>query len=215
MINVIYEDNHLLVVEKPINVPVQLDSSNDLDLLTILKKYLKEKYNKPGNVYLGLVHRLDRPVGGIMVFAKTSKCASRLSKQIKEQTFKKIYSAVVVGSIPEKGVYKDYLLKDSDKNIVTVDPKGKEAILSYKKIKTVDNLSLVEINLKTGRSHQIRVQFSHHGNPLYGDQKYNLKAISNTQIALFAKKITFNHPITKEIVSFELPLPNVAPWDKF
>ena len=215
MINVIYEDNHLLVVEKPINVPVQLDSSNDLDLLTILKKYLKEKYNKPGNVYLGLVHRLDRPVGGIMVFAKTSKCASRLSKQIKEQTFKKIYSAVVVGSIPEIGVYKDYLLKDSDKNIVTVDPKGKEAILSYKKIKTVDNLSLVEINLKTGRSHQIRVQFSHHGNPLYGDQKYNLKAISNTQIALFAKKITFNHPITKEIISFELPLPNVDPWDKF
>ena len=94
MINVIYEDNHLLVVEKPINVPVQLDSSNDLDLLTILKKYLKEKYNKPGNVYLGLVHRLDRPVGGIMVFAKTSKCASRLSKQIKEQTFKKIYNIV-------------------------------------------------------------------------------------------------------------------------
>ena len=99
MINIIYEDNHLLVVEKPINVPVQLDSSNDLDLLTILKKYLKEKYNKPGNVYLGLVHRLDRPVGGIMVFAKTSKCANRLSKQIKEHSFKKVYNAVVVGNI--------------------------------------------------------------------------------------------------------------------
>lgn len=215
MINIVYEDNHLLVVEKPINMPVQLDSSKDADLLTILKKYLKEKYNKPGNVYLGLVHRLDRPVGGIMVFAKTSKCANRLSKQIKEHSFKKVYNAVVVGNISKEGIYKDYLLKDHKKNLVTVDPKGKEAILSYKKIKTLDNLSLVEINLKTGRAHQIRVQFSHHGNPLYGDQKYNASAQAHTQIALFAKKITFEHPITNKTVSFELPLPNVKPWNKF
>lgn len=215
MINIVYEDNHLLVVEKPVNIPVQLDSSNDLDLLTILKNYLKEKYNKKGNVYLGLVHRLDRPVGGIMVFAKTSKCASRLSKQIQNHTFKKVYNAIVVGNINKEGIYKDHLFKNSKNNIVTVDSKGKEAILSYKKIKTIDNLSLVEVYLKTGRSHQIRVQFSHHGNPLYGDQKYNSLAIPHTQIALFAKKITFNHPITNESVSFELPLPKIDPWNKF
>lgn len=215
MINIVYEDNHLLIVEKPVNIPVQLDSSNDLDLLTILKKYLKEKYKKSGNVYLGLVHRLDRPVGGIMVFAKTSKCASRLSSQIKNHTFKKVYNAIVDGNIKDEGIYKDYLLKDKKNNMVMVDPTGKEAILSYKKIKTIDNLSLVEIHLKTGRSHQIRVQFSHHGYPLYGDQKYNNNAVSHTQIALFAKKITFEHPITKEIVSFELPMPKTYPWNKF
>lgn len=215
MINIIYEDNHLLVVEKKANIPVQKDHSNDIDLLNILKEYIKEKYNKPGNVYLGLVHRLDRPVGGVMVFAKTSKAASRLFDQIKNHEIKKIYNAVVIGIPPKNGSFKDKLLKNTNTNIVKVDENGKEAYLDYNVIKSKDNLSLVEINLKTGRSHQIRVQFSYHGYPLYGDQKYNKNVIKNTQIALFAKKLEFIHPITKETMAFELPLPKGNPWNIF
>lgn len=215
MINVIYEDNHLLVVEKPINIPVQEDSSKDKDLLTILKEYLKNKYNKPGNVYLGLVHRLDRPVGGIMVFAKTSKAASRLSEQIRKNEFNKVYNAVVIGNIDKEKKLVDKLLKDEKRNIVTVNPKGKESILNFKKIYNKDNLSLVEINLETGRSHQIRVQMSHYGYPLYGDQKYNKNAKVGEQVALFAKKISFVHPTTKEKLVFELDLPRRYPFNIF
>lgn len=212
MINVIYEDNHLLVVEKPINIPTQEDNTKDKDLLTILKKYIKEKYNKPGNVYLGLVHRLDRPVGGIMVFARTSKAASRLSEQVRNKTFKKTYNAVVIGDIENTGKLKDNLLKDEKRNIVKVDKNGKEAILNFKKLNYKNNMSLVEINLKTGRSHQIRVQMAHHGYPLFGDQKYNKTAKVGEQIALFAKKIEFIHPTTNELLTFELDLPNRYPF---
>ena len=215
LINILYEDNHLLVVEKPINVPVQADSSNDLDLLTILKEYIKEKYNKPGNVYLGLVHRLDRPVGGIMVFAKTSKAASRLSEQIRVKSFKKIYNAVVIGKINESGTLIDKLLKDTKRNIVKVDDNGKESILKYKLLDYKDNLSLVEIELLTGRSHQIRVQMSHFGYPLYGDQKYNKNAVVGNQIALFACKIEFEHPTTHKLLTFSLPLPDRYPFNIF
>lgn len=215
MINIIYEDNHLLVVEKPINVIVQEDNTKDKDLLTMLKEYLKEKYNKPGNVYLGLVHRLDRPVGGIMVFAKTSKAAGRLSEQVRNKTFKKTYNAVVVGNINDNGKLHDYLLKDEKRNIVKVDKRGKEAILYYKKLNYKNNMSLVEINLETGRSHQIRVQMSNYGYPLFGDQKYNKNAKVGEQIALFAKKIEFIHPVTKENMSFELELPNRYPFNIF
>ena len=214
MINIIYEDNHLLVVEKPINVPVQADKSGDEDLLTMLKKYLKEKYNKPGDVYLGLVHRLDRPVGGVMVFAKTSKAASRLSKQVQKHEFKKIYMAVIEGKVSDSGTFKDKLKKDEKTNITRVSGDGKEAELSYNLIGFVNNLSLVRISLKTGRSHQIRVQFSSRKIPLYGDQKYNPKAVKD-QIALFASKLEFKHPITKEIMSFELPLPERYPFTLF
>ena len=212
MINVIYEDNHLLVVEKPINIPTQEDNTKDKDLLTILKKYIKEKYNKPGNVYLGLVHRLDRPVGGIMVFARTSKAASRLSEQVRNKTFKKTYNAVVIGDIENTGKLKDNLLKDEKRNIVKVDEKGKEAILNFKKLNYKNNMSLVEINLQTGRSHQIRVQMANHGYPLFGDQKYNKTAKVGEQIALFAKKIEFIHPTTNELLTFELDLPNRYPF---
>lgn len=215
MINVIYEDNHILVVEKPINIPTQEDNTKDKDLLTLLKEYIKEKYNKPGNVYLGLVHRLDRPVGGIMVFAKTSKAASRLSEQVRNKTFKKIYNAVVIGNISEKGHLEDYLLKDTKRNIVKVDKNGKLAILNYRKLKNKDNYSLVEIDLETGRSHQIRVQMSNHGYPLYGDQKYNKTAKVGEQIALFAKKIEFVHPTTKEELTFEIDLPDRKPFNLF
>ncbi len=214
-INVIYEDNHLLVVEKPINIPTQEDSSKDKDMLTILKEYLKEKYNKPGNVYLGLVHRLDRPVGGIMVFAKTSKCASRLSEQIRLNKFNKIYNAVVMNKINDHGSLTDYLLKDTKNNIVKVDKNGKESKLNYKRIKTIDNMNLVEIKLETGRSHQIRVQMSHNGNPLYGDQKYNKNAKNGEQLALFSKKLEFFHPITNELLTFEIDLPDRFPFNIF
>ncbi len=214
-INVIYEDNHLLVVEKPINIPTQEDSSKDKDLLTMLKEYLKEKYNKPGNVYLGLVHRLDRPVGGIMVFAKTSKAASRLSESIRNKSFTKIYNAVCINDINSEGRLVDYLLKDEKNNIVKVDKTGKEAILNYKKLDYKDNMSLVEISLETGRSHQIRVQMSNNGNPLYGDQKYNKNSKVGEQLALFSKRIEFNHPVTKELMTFELELPNRYPFSIF
>ena len=215
MINIIYEDNHLLVVEKPINIPTQEDNTKDKDLLTILKEYIKEKYNKPGNVYLGLVHRLDRPVGGIMVFARTSKAAARLSEQVRNKTFKKTYNAVVIGNINKEGKLKDYLLKDEKKNIVKVDKNGKEAILNFKKLNFKDNMSLVKINLETGRSHQIRVQMSHYGYPLFGDQKYNKTSKVGEQIALFSKKIEFIHPTTNEKLVFELDLPNRYPFTIF
>lgn len=216
MINIIFEDNHLLVVEKPVNIPVQEDSSKDKDLLNILKDYIKKRDNKPGNVYLGLVHRLDRPVGGIMVFAKTSKCAKRVSEQIQNHAFKKTYYAVVMNKIEEKkGTYIDYLLKDTKKNIVSVDNRGKKAILDYELVDYKEGLSLVKINLKTGRSHQIRVQFSHHNHPLYGDHKYNRETKDNVSVALFSKEITFSHPVTKDKLTFSLDLPNKYPWNIF
>lgn len=215
MINILYEDNHLLVVEKPINIPVCEDSSKDNDLLSLLKKYIKDKYNKPGNVYLGLVHRLDRPVGGVMVFAKTSKAASRLSNQVQKHEFRKTYYAIVNGKVDKNGILKDKLLKDNKTNITKVDNNGKEAILEYELIDYKENLSLVKINLKTGRSHQIRVQFSSRNHPLYGDQKYNKNSIVGQQIALFASSLTFTHPITKEIMTFNLDLPKRYPWEIF
>ena len=214
MIKILYEDNHLLVVEKPINMPTQEDESKDIDLLSELKKYIKEKYNKPGNVYLGLVHRLDRPVGGVMVFAKTSKAASRLSEQIRNHNLDKKYYAIVIDKL-EGGILKDKLLKDHKTNMTVVSDKGKEAILSYEVVDFKNNLSLVDIKLETGRSHQIRVQFSSRNHPLYGDQRYNHNAVKGEQIALFAYNLSFEHPITKEKMNFKLDLPNNYPWNMF
>ena len=215
MIKILYEDNHLLVVERPVNIPVQADDSKDENLLDMLKKYIKEKYQKTGNVYLGLVHRLDRPVGGVMVFAKTSKAASRLSEQVRNHKLKKEYHAVVCGNINSKGNFIDKLLKNNRENKVSVNSLGKEARLSYEKIDNVNNLSLVKINLETGRSHQIRVQFSYHGYPLYGDQKYNINSKVGEQIALWATKLELIHPVTKEVVSFESSFPKKYPWSLF
>lgn len=215
-LNVLYEDNHIIVVEKEINIPTCEDSSKDIDLLSIVKLYLKEKYNKPGNVYLGLVHRLDRPVGGIMIFAKTSKAASRLNLQIKNDELKKRYYAVIDGVLKEKeGKSEDYLLKDTRENIVKVDKNGKYAMLEYKVLNETQGLSLVEVNLHTGRSHQIRVQFSSRGYPLYGDQKYNKKANCHEQIALYSHFLSFKHPVTKEIMEFKLDLPDRYPFTLF
>ena len=215
MINILYEDNHLLVVEKPINIPVQEDASGDLDLLTILKQDLKKRYQKPGNVYLGLVHRLDRPVGGVMVFAKTSKAASRLSDQVRVHKFEKTYLAVVMGKISKGGHFEDYLLKDTKRNMTVVNPKGKHAILDFEALDHKQGMSLVKIFLKTGRSHQIRVQFSYHGFPLFGDQRYNSTAKVGEQIALFASSLSFEHPVTKEKLTFTLPIPSRYPFQIF
>lgn len=218
---IIFEDNHLLVIEKPVNIPVQADNTNDPDILNILKKDLKERYNKPGEVYLGLVHRLDRPVGGIMVFAKTSKAASRLSDQIRTRTFKKTYLAVVRG-IPQKktSTLKDYLLKDSSANMVSVVPKGtpdsKEAILDYEVLESNGELSLIKIMLHTGRSHQIRVQMAHAGMVLYGDQRYGPKVNKpGQQIALWAYSVTFMHPTKKEEITLSCETPKTEPWSLF
>lgn len=207
-IKVIYEDNHLLVVEKPVNILSQADNTNDPDMLTILKKYIKEKYQKSGEVYLGLVHRLDRPVGGVMVFARTSKAASRLSEEIRTRNFKKVYTALVHGIIKEKtGTLRNFLYKDEKANMVEVvpetDPRGKEAVLDYEVIEYRDNMSVVRVNLHTGRPHQIRVQFSNIGHPLFGDQRYG-KAVNITgeQIHLWSSELTLTHPTTKETMTF-------------
>lgn len=215
MNNILYEDNHIIVVEKKINIPVQEDESKDKDLLTIIKEYLKEKYNKPGNVYLGLIHRLDRPVGGVMVFAKTSKAASRLSDEMRNHQIEKKYYAVIEGSLKEKDTYIDKLYKDTKLNKVTVDNRGKEAILSYERVKTYKGYTLVNITLKTGRSHQIRVQFSSRGTPLYGDQKYNPNSKVGEQIALYSYYLSFYHPTTKEKMEFKMSLPDRKPFTHF
>ena len=212
---VLYEDNHIIVVVKPFNVLSQGDNTGDISIMDMIKNYIKEKYNKPGNVYLGLVHRLDRPVSGIMVFAKTSKAASRLSEQVRNKTFEKTYYAVCEGKTKERDTLVDKLLKDTKTNIVKVNENGKEAILDYELIKYKDNLSLVKINLRTGRSHQIRVQFSSRNLPLYGDNKYNRRAKAGEQIALFSKKIEFIHPTTQEKMTFEIDLPNRYPFNIF
>ena len=214
-LKVIYEDNHIIVVEKKPNIPSQSDKTGDIDMLTIVKEYIKEKYNKPGNVYLGLVHRLDRPVGGIMIFAKTSKSASRLSNQVREKIFEKEYLAVVDGKpAPEKGTLEDYLYKDERNNISKVVKKEKKnaklAKLDYELVKynEIKNLSLLKINLHTGRHHQIRVQLSNFGHSIYGDQKYGKRG-KGKQIALWAYKLTIEHPITKEKMEFvDYPEPN-------
>lgn len=212
-LKVIYEDNHIIVVVKPVGIPVQADKTGDKDMLTIIKEYLKEKYNKPGNVYLGLIHRLDRPTGGIMVFAKTSKAASRLSEQIRLNLFTKKYLAIVSGYFDEKtGVFEDYILKKEDNSSV-ISNLGKYAKLEYEVLKEKSNLSLVNILLHTGRHHQIRVQFASRNHPLYGDQRYGKS--SKKQLALFAYYLSFNHPVTKEKLEFIKYPDKVGIWKEF
>jgi Pseudouridylate synthases, 23S RNA-specific len=215
MNDILYEDNHIIVVEKRINIPVQEDESKDKDLVNMLKEYLKNRYQKPGNVYLGLVHRLDRPVGGIMIFAKTSKAASRINEQIRLRQFEKRYYAVIEGTVAYEEMLIDKLYKDVKTNMTTVDERGKEAVLSYKRLNMINNLSLIEIELKTGRSHQIRVQFSSRNMPLYGDQRYNKKAKVGEQIALFSYYLSFYHPTTKEKMEFTLDIPDRTPFNIF
>lgn len=217
-LEILYEDNHIIVVVKPNNILSQSDNTNDIDMLTIIKGYIKEKYNKLGNVYLGLVHRLDRPVSGVMVFAKTSKAASRLSDQVRTHVLKKNYMAIVYdnGTLKDKDIFVDYLYKDSDNNSKVVDEsKGKYSELSYEVIsrdKNV-NLTLVDISLKTGRHHQIRVQFASRNHALYGDQRYGLQ--DKQQIALHAYKLEFIHPTTKEKMVFISKPKKESKWSNF
>lgn len=206
---VIYEDNQIIVVEKEPNIPSQQDKTGDIDMLTLVKKYVKEKYNKKGEAYIGLVHRLDRPVGGVMVFARTSKAASRLSEQVRSKTLKKTYVAVVDGKIENKeGILEDYLYKDERNNISKVVTKEKKnaklAKLEYKVLDYIEktDLTRVKINLFTGRHHQIRVQFANFGHSLFGDQKYGTRG-KGKQIRLWACKLELEHPVTKEIMVFE------------
>lgn len=214
-LNVLYEDNHIIVVLKPVNVLSQSDSTGDLSLLDMVKQYVKEKYNKPGNVYIGLVHRLDRPVGGIMVFARTSKAAARLSKQMLENNFSKKYYAIVSGCLEkEEDTYVDKLKKlDNGNTIVSED--GKKSVLSYKVLdySAKYDASLVDITLETGRHHQIRVQFASRGYFLLGDQRYGVS--DKTQIALYSYELSFIHPITKEKMYFSHKPDNVGHWTKF
>ncbi len=215
-IKIIYEDNHLLVVVKPAGIPSQADKTGDVDMLTLLKEYIKEKYNKPGDVYLGLVHRLDRMTSGIMVFARTSKAASRLSKNIREGDFKKRYIAAVNGYMnkdDKNTLLENYLSKNEKTNTSRVckkeDKNSKHASLNYT---VIDNFiynnkeySYIEVKLNTGRHHQIRVQMSNIGHPLYGDLKYGERENKKGEnLALFAYSLTFFHPTKDEVMEFKV-----------
>ena len=207
-LNIIYEDNHIIVVEKIPNILSQDDETGDISMMKLVKDYLKEKYNKPGNVYLGLVHRLDRPVGGVIIFAKTSKAASRLSDEVRKKVFKKEYLTIVDGKFEnDKGTLENYLYKDKKTNISYVVSKDKKqakiAKLDYEVLKydRKKDLSILKINLHTGRHHQIRVQLSNINHSIYGDQKYGKRG-KNKQIALWAYKLTIIHPTKKEKMVF-------------
>lgn len=220
-LNVVYEDNHLLVVIKPQNVLSQADSTQDEDMLNMCKQYIKETSNKVGEAYVGLVHRLDRPTGGLMVFAKTSKCASRLSEQIKNGEFCKEYLTVLVGKPRDaSGKLTHYLKKDEINNVVRVVPMfesgAKKCELMYKTLDYNQTLSLVNVKLLTGRSHQIRVQMSTIGNPVFGDVKYKGDIVKGYNLALWAYKLVFIHPTTKQIMNFVCyPPEDEIPWSYF
>ena len=221
-LKVIYEDNHVIVVIKPQNIPTQEDESKDKDLLTMVKDYIKVKENKPGNVYVGLVHRLDRPTGGVMVFAKTSKSASRLTQEIQDGVLHKNYLAVVNGKPREKmGKLVNYLQKNARTNTVMVVPElttgAKRAELNYEVLEEKEKVSLVKVDLITGRSHQIRVQMKHIGCPIYGDVKYGGdKLAKGHNLALWSYELKFVHPTTKENMTFKVyPPEDVTPWNVF
>ena len=207
-LKVLYETNHIIVIEKPVNVPSQGDKTGDVDCLKLIKDYLKEKYQKPGNVYVGLIHRLDRPVGGVMVFAKTSKAAARLSQSVRNREVIKEYLLVANGKFDEsKGIMVDYLKKDERTNLSKTVKEGtkdsKYAKLEYEVLyyREDNDLSLVRVKLHTGRHHQIRVQFASREHSLYGDQKYGTRG-KGKQIALFAYRLSFPDPVTKEMLTF-------------
>lgn len=219
---ILYEDNSILVVVKPQNIPSQADQSCDLDLLTLLKSYIKDKYNKQGEVYLGLVHRLDRPTGGVMVFARNSKSAARLSQQIRDHEMVKTYLATVLNCPKEQsGQLVNYLKKNALTNTVYVatvgDSDAKRAELTYNVLESFhDVVSLVKVQLGTGRGHQIRVQFSAIGCPLFGDARYGGDALAKGHnLALWAYRLEFLHPVTKERMVFVSYPPEKEPWTRF
>lgn len=217
--NVLYEDNHCIVVVKPHGMPTQADQSGDPCFLEDVRTYIKEMYHKPGDAFVGLVHRLDRPVGGVMVFAKTSKGAERLSKDIREGSFHKIYWAVVEGAPKEKeGEVIQWLKKNEATNYVTAFSRetedAKKAELSYRVLKSDGKQSLIEITPRTGRSHQIRVAMKTLGVPILGDTKYGAKESLQGNIALFAKSLSFHKPVGGEIITVTTP-PTFLPFMPF
>lgn len=211
MPQILYEDNHIIVAIKPAGILSQSDGSNRPDMLTILKEYIKDKYNKPGEVFLGLVHRLDMPTAGIMVFARTSKAASRLSEDIRNRKVTKQYYVLTHGGPKEdSGVYKDYLSKDGETNISRIDKDGKWSELSFEIIGRKEEKTLWKVDLHTGRSHQIRVQLSSRGYPIVGDEKYGTlkgkghRAYTDGDLCLFAGVLEFRHPVgDREVLCFE------------
>jgi len=215
MLTVLYEDNHCLAVFKPARTLTSGDETGDVSLLDLARAYLKEKYQKPGNVFVGLVHRLDRPVSGVVLFARTSKGAARLSEQFREGTIQKTYRAVVEGAVAESaGEFVDFLLKDEKTNTVRSvkpgTPGARESRLSFRRLKSAGGMTLLEITPATGRSHQIRVQLATRGHPIYGDGKYGSGNRLGGTIALSACSLTFDHPIRHEPVTVTAPDP--ADW---
>ena len=214
MPDVLYEDNHVLVAVKPPNMLSQGDQTGDTDILSVLKEYIREEYNKPGNVYLGLVHRLDRPVGGLMVFARTSKAASRLSEQMRRHEMGREYLCIATGEMEDTFTLTDYLWKDPIQNKVVVceaDEKGSQlAVLHGRCLARRDGTCLCALKLETGRKHQIRAQMSHAGAPLWGDNRYG-GGIPGQQIALWGYKLTFRHPTTHRLMRF-FSMPEGNAW---
>lgn len=209
---ILYEDNHLLIVNKLAGEIVQGDKTGDTPLLEAVKAYIKEKYQKPGNVFCGLVHRIDRPVSGAVIFAKTSKALARLNEIVKERKINKIYWALVEGKPPvEEDRLIDYLYRQERNNKTYVSAIEKtgyvRAELSYKTLQHYTHYSLLEVSLYTGRHHQIRAQLSAHGMVIKGDLKYGARRSNQDgSISLHARKIEFNHPVTKELISVTAPL---------
>ena len=221
--DILYEDNHIIVVSKPQGVPSQPDESKDEDMLTKVKNYIKEKYNKPGEAFVGLVHRLDRPTGGAMVFAKTSKAASRLSEQMREGDFDKTYYAVVCGRPRDaKGKIVSFLKKDEKTNMAIIVPQttngAKRAELDYETLEynSETDRSLVKVKLLSGRGHQIRVQMKSIKCPIFGDQKYGGEGMPKVMLNLFATELAFLHPVSKQKLIFRVyPPENVSAWNEF
>ena len=211
---VIYDDNQIVVVIKPQNIPTQADESGDKDVLSLVKEFVKEKYNKPGEAFVGLVHRLDRPTGGVLVFARNSKSAGRLSKQMQDGDIEKVYYAVVKGHLKKPVArLEHYLVKDHAQNKVSLATMGQKdarlAVLDYEVLAEKEGLSLVKVRLETGRSHQIRVQFSEIGNPIYGDGKYGAPdgEKQTVNLALWASGLEFKHPTLDQTMVFKVNPP--------
>tara|TARA_B100000787_G_scaffold164257_1_gene146765 strand:+ start:25019 stop:25705 length:687 start_codon:yes stop_codon:yes gene_type:complete len=218
-LDVLFEDNHLMIINKKSGDIVQGDKTGDKPLSDVVKEYIKEKYNKPGEVFLGVVHRLDRPTSGIIVFARTSKALERLNKMLRERMVSKTYWAVVKNNPKkERDSLINFLKKNPKNNKSTVFTKenegSKKAILHYSVVKKLDNYSLLEIDLETGRHHQIRAQLSFIGSPIKGDLKYGAsRSNKDGSIHLHARKITFTHPVSKENISLLAPIPNEVIWN--
>lgn len=218
-LQVLFEDNHIIIVNKRAGDITQGDKTGDKPLNEVVKEYIKDKYNKPGNVFIGTVHRLDRPTSGIVIFARTSKALERLNKMLRDKTIHKTYWALVKNKPKEeRATLINFLKKDSKKNksfVYKKDIKGsKKATLHYKTIKKLDNYNLLEIDLETGRHHQIRTQLSHIGSPIKGDLKYGFdRSNKDGSISLHARKIEFIHPVSKAKISIIAPTPIDPIWN--